>query len=257
MKPEYYIYTWQVGAFRSNELSKSLKGYSSRSTAERIAKFRFEGTQDRIRYCVALTDEEAFAEMTRQNMPNTYYDTDDVERCYKCGRLFHARPGAFGSQFCSTCLSNHYVSDGIAYQTDRCGISEWINPSEKKRSLFFGKYFINYYNTDGNVYHVDNFSMKHPYTTKEFIEYMLAQFPYGWGYIMLHEHGEKLVDDAVKCEHVNGHLKTSLPEKYMNREVYMAEAWVTFPRMDISISLQTKGFESWNMTGNKEGGTLK
>ena len=64
-------------------------------------------------------------------------------------------------------------------------------------------------------------------------------------------------DNAVKCEHVNGHLKTSLPEKYMNREVYMAEAWVTFPRMDISISLQTKGFESWNMTGNKEGGTLK
>lgn len=244
MKPEYYIYSWQVGAFTSNELSKSLKGYSSRSTAERIAKFRFEGTQDRIRYCVALTDEEAFAEMTRRNIPEKLAIKDDT--------VINMDGTAIQAY-----LSNHYVSDGIAYQTDHCGISERINPSEKKRSLFFGKYFINYYNTDGNVYHVDNFSMKHPYTTKEFIEYMLAQFPYGWGYIMLHEHGEKLVDDAVKCEHVNGHLKTSLPEKYMNREVYMAEAWVTFPRMDISISLQTKGFESWNMTGNKEGGTLK
>lgn len=107
MKPEYYIYSWQAGAFRSDELSKSLKGYSCRDTAERIAKFRFKGKNDRIRYCVALTDEEAFAEMTRQNMPNTYYITDDTERCYKCGRLFHARPGAFGSQFCSTCLSKH------------------------------------------------------------------------------------------------------------------------------------------------------
>ena len=143
MKPEYYIYSWQAGAFRSDELSKSLKGYSCRDTAERIAKFRFEGTRDQIRYCVALTDKEAFAEMTRQNipekpaikddtviymdgtaiqayvheafaemtrqnMPNTYYDTDDVERCYKCGRLFHARPGAFGSKFCSTCLEKHH-----------------------------------------------------------------------------------------------------------------------------------------------------
>ena len=212
MKPKYYIYSWQVGAFRSNELSKSLKGYSSRSTAERIAKFRFEGTQDRIRYCVALTDEEAFAEMTLQNMPEKPAFKEDTVICM----------------------------DG-----------------NTKRSAIFGKCFINYYNADGNVYRADNFYMKHPYRTKEFIEYMLAQFPYEWGYIMLHEHGEKLVDDAVKCEHVNGHLKTSLPEKYMNREVYMAEACVVFPRMDIVLTLQAKGFESWNMTENKEGGTSK
>ena len=76
MKPEYYIYSWQAGAFRSDELSKSLKGYSCRDTAERIAIFRFEGAQDKIQYCVALTDEEAFAEMTRRNMPDTYYDTE-------------------------------------------------------------------------------------------------------------------------------------------------------------------------------------
>ena len=256
MKPEYYIYTWQAGAFRFDELSKSLKRYSCRDTAERIAIFRFEGVQDKIQYCVALTDEEAFAEMTRRNMPDTYYvidAIDDTERCYKCGRLFHVRPEPFGNQFCSTCLSNHYVSDGIAHQTDRCGISEWRNPSEKKRSVIFGKCFINYYNADGNVYRADNFYMKHPYSTKEFIEYMLAKFPYGWGYIMLHEHGE----NAFKCEHVNGYLKTSLPEKYIDREVYMAEACVTFPRMDIDIYLQTKCFESWNMTGNKEGGTLE
>lgn len=69
MKPEYYIYSWQAGAFRSGELSRSLKGYSCRGTAERIAKFRFDGMHDRIRYCVALTDDEAFVEMTRQNMP--------------------------------------------------------------------------------------------------------------------------------------------------------------------------------------------
>lgn len=69
MKPKYYIYSWQTGAFRSGELSRSLKGYACRDTAERIAKFRFDGIHDRIRYCVALTDDEAFVEMTRQNMP--------------------------------------------------------------------------------------------------------------------------------------------------------------------------------------------
>lgn len=198
MKPEYYIYSWPAGAFRCDGLSKSLKGYSCRDTAERIASFRFEGMNDRIRYCVALTDDEAFVEMRRQNMPNMYYDTDDAKRRHKCRRLFRVRYGMFGDYPCDSCITN-------------------------------------YYNADGNVYRADNFYMKHPYTTKEFIEYMLAQFPYGWGYIMLHEHGEKLVDDAVKCEHVNGYLKTSLPEKYTNREVYTAEAYVTIPRMDIDI----------------------
>lgn len=206
MKPKYYIYSWQTGAFRSGELSRSLKGYACRDTAERIAKFRFDGIHDRIRYCVALTDDEAFVEMTRQNVPI-------------CGTL-----------------------------------SERRNPSEKNCRGFFGRCFINYCDADGNVYRADNVSMKHPYSTKEFIEYMLAQFPYGWGHIMLHEHGEKLVDDAVQCVHENGRLKTSLPEKYMDREVYMAEAWVVFPRMDIALSLQTKGYESWNMARIKEGG---
>lgn len=112
VKAQYYIYSWQAGAFRSDELNKSLKGYSCRDTAERIAKFRFEGTHDRIRYCVALTDDEAFVEMTRQNMPNTYYDAG-VERCYICKRLFRARPGEFGNQFCSACLSKRHDTGGI------------------------------------------------------------------------------------------------------------------------------------------------
>lgn len=132
MKPDYYIYTWLAGAFRSDELSKSLKGYSCRDTAERIAKFRFEGTHDRIRYCVALNDDEAFVEMTRQNTPNTYSGNGNVEICYKCKKFFQARPGKFGSQFCMPCLSNYYNDDGIVYQTDHCTISEWRNPSEKK-----------------------------------------------------------------------------------------------------------------------------
>lgn len=132
MKPEYYIYSWQAGAFRSDELSKSLKGYSCRDTAERIAKFRFNEMHDRIRYCVALTDDEAFVEMTRQNMPNTYYGTDDAEKCHKCERFFSARLDKFENQFCIACLSNRYVTDGIAYQTDHCTISEWRNTSEKK-----------------------------------------------------------------------------------------------------------------------------
>lgn len=92
MKPEYYIYSWQAGAFRSDELSKSLKGYSCRDTAERIAKFRFN-------------------EMTRQNMPNTYYGTDDAEKCHKCERFFSARLDKFENQFCITCLSNRYVEE--------------------------------------------------------------------------------------------------------------------------------------------------
>ena len=131
MKPKYYIYSWQTGAFRSGELSRSLKGYSCRDTAERIAKFRFEDTHDRIRYCVALTDDEAFVEMTRQNMPNTYYGTDDAEKCHKCEQFSHARLDKFENQFCKAYLSNRYISDGIAYQTDHCTVSEWRNPSEK------------------------------------------------------------------------------------------------------------------------------
>lgn len=216
MKPEYYIYSWQAGAFRSDELSKSVKGYSCRDTAERIAKFRFEVTHDRIRYCVALTDDEAFVEMTRQNMPEKPAFKEDTI-IYMDGNTIRA-----------------YVNKAFFHDYDHSSFA-WVNPSEKKRSVIFGKCFINYYNADGNVYRADNFYMKHPYSTKEFIEYMLAKFPYGWGYIMLHDHGENLVDDAAKCEHVNGYLKTSLPEKYMDREVYIAEACVTFPRMDITI----------------------
>lgn len=68
MKPEYYIYTWLAGALRSDELSKSLKGYSCRDTAEVVEKIRFNGIDNRIQHCVALTDEEAFAEMTRRNL---------------------------------------------------------------------------------------------------------------------------------------------------------------------------------------------
>lgn len=68
MESKYYIYSWLVGALRSEELSKSLKGYFCRGTAEKIAKIRFDDIDNRIQYCVALTDEEAFAEMTRRNM---------------------------------------------------------------------------------------------------------------------------------------------------------------------------------------------
>ena len=68
MESKYYIYSWLVGALRSDELSKSLKGYFCRGTAEKIAKIRFDDIDNRIQYCVALTDEEAFAEMTRRNM---------------------------------------------------------------------------------------------------------------------------------------------------------------------------------------------
>lgn len=132
MKPEYYIYSWQAGAFRSGELSRSLKGYTCRKTAERIAKFRFDGMHDRIRYCVALTDDEAFVKMTRQNMPNTYYDTDDAEKCHKCRRLFRVRYGMFGDYPCDSCITNYYDTEENAYVTNHCVISEWRNPSEKK-----------------------------------------------------------------------------------------------------------------------------
>lgn len=131
MKPEYYIYSWKAGAFRSDELSKSLKGYSCRNTAERVARFRFDCMHDRIRYCVALTDEEAFVEMTRQNLPNAYFDTDNAEICYKCGRLFRARYGMYGEYSYDTCINNYYNSDGIVYRTDKCPAIKWGNPSEK------------------------------------------------------------------------------------------------------------------------------
>lgn len=132
MKPEYYIYSWKAGAFRSGELSRSLKGYSCRGTAERIAKFRFDGMHDRIRYCVALTDDEAFVEMTRQNMPNTYYDTDDAEKCHKCRRLFRVRYGMFGDYPCDSGIAIYCDADGNVYRTDNCSATEWRNPSEKK-----------------------------------------------------------------------------------------------------------------------------
>jgi len=115
MKPKYYIYSWQAGAFRSDELSKSLKGYSCRGTAERIAKFRFNGVHDRIRCCVALTDEEAFAEMTRQNQPmieeDTVYYADGIAYRYVSTKHFH----------------NHDYSKENDI-TDRCIMDEWGNP---------------------------------------------------------------------------------------------------------------------------------
>lgn len=90
-------------------------------------------------------------------------------------------------------------------------------------------------------------TMDHPYTVKEFINDVLRQFPNHWGYIRLYKRGEIWGDNIVKCEYENGHLKTSLPEIYMEREVYKAEMVNGVPSMDITLTLQTKGFESWNM----------
>lgn len=89
-------------------------------------------------------------------------------------------------------------------------------------------------------------TMDHPYTVKEFVNDVLRQFPSFWGYIQLYKRGEIWGDNIVRCEYSNGHLLSSLPEQYMDREVYAAEAWADFSRMDITLTLQTKGFESWN-----------
>ena len=89
-------------------------------------------------------------------------------------------------------------------------------------------------------------SMNHPYTVKEFIGDMLIQFPGEWGYIQLYKRGEIWGDNIVRCRYRNGHLQASLPDKYMDREVYAAKAWAGFSRMDVTLTLQTKGFESWN-----------
>lgn len=89
-------------------------------------------------------------------------------------------------------------------------------------------------------------SMDHPYTVKEFIDDMLSQFPDEWGSIQLYKRGEIWGDNIVRCEYEYGRLVSSLPEKYMEREVYIAEARAGFSRMDITLTLQTKGFESWN-----------
>lgn len=140
MKPEYYIYTWLADANFRYDLCKSVEGYYSRRTAERIAFIRYSHLNDQIHYCVALTDEEAYAELKRQKQSQAlrvregdlycicgtayklgsqkkkdaskdaeaYFDT---EICYKCGRLFRARSGMFGSQFCTDCLLNTCDAD--------------------------------------------------------------------------------------------------------------------------------------------------
>lgn len=90
-------------------------------------------------------------------------------------------------------------------------------------------------------------TMDHPYTVKDFIDDVLRQFPNHYGYIRLYKRGEIWGDIIVKCEYENGHLKTSLPEIYMEREVYKAEMVNGVPSMDITLTLETKGFESWNM----------
>lgn len=89
-------------------------------------------------------------------------------------------------------------------------------------------------------------SMDHPYTVREFIDDVLAQFPKEWGYIQLYKRGEIWGSNVVRCEYKSSLLLSSLPEQYMDREVYAAEAWAGFSRMDITLTLQTKGFESWN-----------
>lgn len=88
--------------------------------------------------------------------------------------------------------------------------------------------------------------MDHPYTVKEFIDDVLAQFPDEWGYIQLYKRGEIWGNNIVRCKYKSSLLFSSLPEQYMDREVYAAEAWTGFSRMDITLTLQTKGFESWN-----------
>nr|DAT71883.1 MAG TPA: hypothetical protein [Caudoviricetes sp.] len=95
-------------------------------------------------------------------------------------------------------------------------------------------------------------TMDHPYTVKEFVNDVLRQFPNHWGYIQLYKRGEIWGDNIVKCKYENGHLKTSLPEKYMKREVYKAEVTNGVPSMDITLTLQTKGYESWNVVREME-----
>lgn len=91
-------------------------------------------------------------------------------------------------------------------------------------------------------------TMDHPYTVKEFVKDVLQQFLDCWGSIRLYKRGEIWGDNIVKCEYEKGHLKTSLPEKYMDREVYMAEVVNSIPSMDIMLTLRGKSYESLNTT---------
>lgn len=83
MKPEYYIYTWLPDASSRNELSKRAEGHYCR----RAAFDRFNHLNDQIRYCVALTDEEALAEMQRQKLypPSVVHEG---ELYYICGTAY-------------------------------------------------------------------------------------------------------------------------------------------------------------------------
>lgn len=87
MKPEYYIYTWLVNANFSYDLCKSVSGYYSRRTAERIAFIRYNHLNDQIHYCVALTDEEAYAELKRQKQSQTLRVREE-DLYYICGTAY-------------------------------------------------------------------------------------------------------------------------------------------------------------------------
>lgn len=101
MKPDYYIYTWLANARNRYEISKSIDGYYSRRIAERIAFIRFNNLNDQIRYCVALTDEEALAEMQRQKLyPPSVVREEDLYYIYGTayrlgGRKRNKKNGAF------------------------------------------------------------------------------------------------------------------------------------------------------------------
>lgn len=87
MKSEYYIYTWLSDANYPYELCKSIEGYYSRRTAERIAFTRYNHLNDQIHYCVALTDEEAFAELKRQKQSQTLR-VREGDLYYICGTAY-------------------------------------------------------------------------------------------------------------------------------------------------------------------------
>lgn len=101
MKPDYYIYTWLANARNRYEISKSIDGYCSKRIAERIAFIRFNNLNDQIRYCVALTDEEALAEMQRQKLyPPSVVREEDLYYIYGTayrlgGRKRNKKNGAF------------------------------------------------------------------------------------------------------------------------------------------------------------------
>ena len=75
-----------------------------------------------------------------------------------------------------------------------------------------------------------------PMTVKEFVDELLTDYPFEWGYIGIYEQRE--VFGNPKCEYRYGKLLSSLPAEYLDKEIKEVNGHGGWSRSDFTLKLQ-------------------